>query len=377
MKGTPMQIPVDLSQTQTAVENVKEMLGVSKMSDGRTLFRVNSSSLDIMKECWRKAGLALAAGYRNNLEGNATLYGTAIHAALQVFYSGDFEKRSLPKDFKAQMDIIASGVPPKGIGDEALVYAAAVAFVESCLPWNRLPREDKHSISSGIYVLEHYFKKYVNDPFQVYADEQGPFVERKFSCRVYEDDNIVIEIFGTIDVVLKHNVTGRLLICDHKTTSSAGPDFFTRCCPNDQYTFYTLGARRVFGIDSNTFLVNGVEKKNRPVKEPHEKGSRATPPNFPRQETRRTDEDFDRLIRELAYYCNEYLRIEKMCGGDPLHWPAGPVNACAMWGGCTYHEVCSMPRSVQETVLGASFRRVGDAATDEEIQQSIQQTGEF
>jgi hypothetical protein len=39
-------------------------------------------------------------------------------------------------------------------------------------------------------------------------------------------------------------------------------------------------------------------------------------------------------------------------------WPLGDVNACAMYGGCEFLDVCSAPAELRDNILDAKFQRV-------------------
>jgi len=160
------------------------------------------------------------------------------------------------------------------------------------------------------------------------VDEQGPFVEREFTLRVYDQPNLAIDLFGTIDFAWKHTTTGEIIVGDHKTSSAlsfGGSSYFDRDKPNHQYTAYMLGAQEVFGFETENFCVNVVEVKARP------KTARGQPPSFPRQITRRTKEDFEEFLQILVYYVQRYLECKK-----ENFWPLGPVGSCNAYGD---HEV--------------------------------------
>lgn len=325
----------------------KEMISVSKLPDGRTKVRINSSSLDVIQTCMRKAQLSLFEGWKAETESPATLFGSAIHAALEVFYKRPPGDRKLAKLETMELMSYGHRVPGE---EKDLILSATRAFIDKAQPLAPLPPEDKRSIQNGVWILSEYFKAYLNDPYMAYVDKDGPFIERKFSLVVYEHGDLVIEIFGTIDFVFQHVVTGELLGGDHKTTSMiqgfSGESYFDRDKPNHQYTFYLCGARKVFGLDIKNFAVNVVEVKSRP------KTAKAKGVSFPRQITDRTEEDFQETVEAVIYSVLRYLEAI-----DSKVWPLGPVNACQMYAGCTYKQVCGAPKSLRQNVLNAKFKR--------------------
>lgn len=321
----------------------KEMVSVSQLEDGRTKVRINFSSLSIMQECWRKTEYSLVRKLRANLESPATLFGSAIHKGLECFYLGDSSARMIPKNYRETMLMIGAGAWEPEWSSE-LLYASAKAFADKAQPLSRLPAGNKRSISTGVWMLTHYFEKYLQDPFVVMSDEKGPLVERSFSMPIHSDERLFIEGFGQIDVVLRNTKTGEVLPCDHKTTTMLGPSFYSRLNPNFQYTFYSWATNAVLGLQTESFLVNALQ-----VKEPP-KTNRGSPPDFARQVTTRTADDYEELRNALIYYVEQFL-INSRLNYFPMHTP-GP---CSNYSGCTFQDICGSPKQLRENIIKAKF----------------------
>jgi hypothetical protein len=336
-----MLVEVNSSEALVSVPATpKEMLSVST-EGGKTRVKINSSSLSIIQACPRKAQYALHEGWKTSDEGAPTLFGKAIHAALETYYLGNPEERILPKLEELEPLAYGHGVP------DNLIVRAVAAFVKEAQPLASLPDSDKRSILNGVWILHEYFKTYINDPYVAYVDAQGPFIERDFVYRLAETDGLIIDIFGRIDFGFQHTQTKALVIGDHKTASFlnfGGQSYFDREKPNHQYTLYALGAKRVFGLDVEDFMVNVVEVKARP------KGPKAKGVSFPRQITKRTEEDFEELKEVITSYVLSYLAYRKK-----EIWPMGGVDACNLYSGCQFKQVCASPRSLRETLLQNKF----------------------
>jgi len=324
----------------------KEMISHSQdETTGKKLVRINSSSVQVTQECLRKARYSLRDGWRTTNESPALIAGTSIHRGAEVFYLGDIGERNLPK--YADCEGLAYG----HAGPDGLVGRALKAMVETAQPLAALPEGDKRSIPNLVYTLWNYFKTYIDDPYRIYVDDKGPFVERKFTHRFHEDDSLIIDIFGTIDFAFQHISDRNVIVGDHKTTSSLGwgdSSYYDRDKPNHQYTMYALGARREFGIETDDFMVNVFEIKAKP------KTARGSGPSFPRQLTKRTEEDFEELREVIMKVVRDYL--EAM---DSDVWPMGGVDACNKYGGCPFKKVCASPKSMRETILTNQFTRGG------------------
>jgi len=322
----------------------KEMIGITSLPDGRRKVRINSSSLAVVQECLRKTKYSLVEGWNAASESPATLFGSAIHSALEVYYTGNLDERRLPK--LETMEMMSYGHAAEG-EETDLLLRSTKAFIKKAAPLTSLPEGDKRSIQNGVWLLHEYFKKFLDDPFIAHRDDSGPYVERAFSLPYCSTPRVDIELFGTVDFVFRNSLTGEFLPGDHKTTSSLSfgdSSYYDREKPNTQYTIYTLAANRVLGIKTEDFMVNVFEVKARP------KTARGSGPSFPRQITKRTEEDFTELEDIVLDAVDRYLHAL-----DHGRWPLGPVDVCGKYGGCSYRQVCASPHSLRDTILQNKF----------------------
>lgn len=336
----------DFSQSATVPTSRKEMLTVDR-SEAMTRIRINSSSLSLIQACPRKAYYALNQKWQARTTSPALTFGSGIHAALEVFYSHSSRERTIPHNFAQQALLVAHGHEAP---EAHFLYDAITAFAKVAEPLRMLPETDKRSIATGVWILGHYFKTYLHDTYVTYCDDQGPVTERTFNMPLLEgragDEDFSVELFGTIDLVLRNEVTDEVLPADHKTSSTLGNDFFNRIKPNHQYTGYLMGARHALGLETENFLVNGIQVKSQPLT------SRGSPPAFTRQITRRTQEDFIEFCHVVEFAVQTYLRCDQ---AD--QWPLGPVDACAMWGNCSFLDICSAPNSLRQNILESKFTK--------------------
>jgi PD-(D/E)XK nuclease superfamily len=336
-----MIVTPDLADVaQLPARDPKEMLAVRTVGN-QTEVRINSSSLAIILSCPRKAHYALHRGLKSVAESPALTFGSAIHKALEVFYSHPAHERTIPKGFVEYSDLMAFGKPAP---DDHFLYKAIEAFVRKASPLQALPNADKRSIPTGIWLLQEYFKVYINDPYVVFSDESGPVVERTCETVLHETAELKIVLFGTIDVVLRNEANDTILPADHKTASQLGSDFYNRIRPNHQYTGYVLLGNSVLKIPGESFLVNALQVKQKPVT------ARGSGPNFARQVTTRSAEDIAEFRESVVWAVQNYLEFR-----ESSRWPISHVDACAMYGGCTFLSVCSAPSSLRENLIEAKF----------------------
>lgn len=341
---TDSLVKPDFSQVRPTIEaRPKRMIEVTTNTEGDTVVSINSSSLSLIQSCKRKAKLYLYDGWRNKSESPALTFGSAIHAALDVFYSNPRDARTIPENF---YDHASSMIHGSHAPSDHFLYKAIAEFIRVAQPLQNLPDTDKRSIANGVYILHHYFKTYITDPYEAYCDKDGPVTERAFEIEIFREPGLVVRLFGTIDLILINKANGHVLPGDHKTTSQLGSDFFNRLKPNHQYSGYLLGAREALGLDTTSFLVNGIQVKAKPLT------SRGSPPQFTRQITERTPEDLEEFRQAVVTAVREYLYAARVGV-----WPIGNVDSCAMWGGCQFREVCASPHSLRESILKHSFQK--------------------
>ena len=316
----------------------KQMLTLSK-TDNKQIVQINYSSLELIQTCLRKAHYSLNRRLRQEAESDALAFGTSIHKALEHWYQLPVEERLLPDNLKEEAEMMAFGhkidKPARQGALEAIrQFATARRDVLQALP-----EEDKRSLASGIRILRAYFKRYHDDGLEVARDKFGiPYIERSFSFPIVELENLQINYFGTIDVILQNKETGVLMVADHKTTASLGSEFYNRCKPNYQYTGYVLGAREALGLNTNLFMINGIQTAK-------------TKTEFARQVTERTDDDFAELKKAVAWRVHEWLRAT-----ETANYVQTAPQPCSSYGGCQYRVICEVPEKLKESVIKSTYK---------------------
>lgn len=285
--------------------------------------------------CLRKVEYSLVRKLKSDNESEATIFGSAIHKALEHWYSLKETERTLSAKESAQADILLHNANEPHTG--ALESIRQYVLRGSAL--HGVADDDKRSLSNGIKILKAYFKLYQNDGLEIVCDSAGPIVERNVEFKLYEDSEVEIHFFGTIDAILRNKASGHIMVTDHKTTSALGKEFYNRIKPNHQYTGYVLGARLCLGIDTNLFLVNGIQVAK-------------TKTEFARQVTERTEDDFNELRAAVIHAVRTFLAAREV-GFFPQHAP----QPCTQYGGCQYLDICSSPTQLRETIINARYNK--------------------
>ena len=290
----------------------KRMLEVHEAPNSDNIVvSINSSSLDVIQTCKRKTYYFIERQIRSEAESPTTLFGTAIHKGLETWY--------LSRDEDAAIE----------------------AFKHASKALVSLHDKDKRHPNNGITILKNYFNVYRNDPFEIVSDDKGPLIERDFEALftefIFKRKIVTVNLFGRIDCILRNRDTDEIFVCDHKTTSSLGQQFYQRISPNFQYTTYLWAAQKVLGLNTNRFLVNGIQVAK-------------TKSDLARQFTTRDDTDYSELKIAIVSAVTDYL-ANRLSG----EWPMNAPGPCTNWGGCQYREVCSVPPSVRESLLKNLF----------------------
>lgn len=288
----------------------KRMLEVMERKGDVPIVFINPSSLDLIQTCPRKAQYALRDRLRSEVEGEALVFGQAIHAALAVFYG------EIP-----------------GVGRESCLDRMVAAFEAHLLDFPLDP-SGARTLENGRKILKTYFETYLRDPWVTLVDKLGePILEREMELPLTTTDRAEIVLFGTLDIALHNVQTGQVVIADHKTSSRLGQEFVNRVKPNHQFSAYILLAQKVLGLPVHEFMVNGIQVAK-------------TKCDLPRIFTERSADDlmeFRDVVVDAVHRYLDWLWQDR--------FPLGPVNSCSMWSGCQYREVCSTPPGMRQTVI--------------------------
>lgn len=317
---------------------------------------INFSSLDLIQQCMKKAYFRLHRSLAAEIEHPALTTGKGVHKALEVWYAGKREDRKA-SSWQTDQNIsrLLAGQEPDLTGKDLRV-AAIAAYLNETDSLKNNPNLEARDRSNVINILNAYFDYYLEDEFELFSDKDGPFLERSFELPVplsrnyyeapFEKKPLRIYLHGTIDMILQNALTGSLVVTDHKTSSSLGKDFINRIKPNFQYTGYFWGAMEYFELQPEYFMVNGLQIAK-------------TKQSFLRQRTHISLDEIEDLWLSLEDASRRYLDAT-----FAERWPMSAPNACTMWGGCEYKQVCEVGPKLRENVLAASFTEVAKNETN-------------
>lgn len=330
-------------------EEPKKMLRVEKRGS-KYFVEINSSSLDVIQTCPKKAYYALHRGLVSQEPSPALTFGSGIHKALEIFYATPREERELPRNYKTKIMMMCQGqVLPEE--DSNCIYRAVRGFIDETQALASLPDDDKRSLNNGGYLLGEYFESRINDPYEVLVHEGKPLIETMYEHQIWDDEKLNIVLFGTVDAVMENKANGQIVVCDHKTTSALRmSDFYNRTKPNHQYTGYIYLAQQCLGLNTENFMINIFQVKPRP------KTSRGKGPDFLHIITKRTPQDILDMVKTIRYFVSQYIYWL-----ETEYWPYGTPNACANYGRCSYLSICESPEAIKESIIQAIYMERGHA----------------
>lgn len=317
----------------------KEMFSTRQLVDGRTEIRINNSSYQLIRACLRKADYALNRNLRAQREGEATLFGRAIHGALEVWYSGDPKARSKPSALCDEyIACLEAGLPPVPHG-RCLRCAAAGRFLEIAQPLQHLDSLQARSRRNGLVILDAYFDEYHDDPLVILEDNIGPLCERRVEMVLAEESDSRVVFFGTIDSVMQNVETKHILLMDHKTTSSLGKEFLQKINPSSQVIGYVAAFRRTFPqFDTRTFGINGLQVAK-------------TMQNFMRHYVEITDDMIAEWRISLLDAAYDFWARQQAQGPYPMQMD----TSCTAYGGCQYRALCEIAPGLRQNIIEAQY----------------------
>jgi hypothetical protein len=320
---------------------IKEMFSIHEQENGEYLIKINFSSMDLLQTCLRKSYFSLVRKLQKQIKAPALIFGSGIHKAMEVWYSAPRSHRLIGSvqcdDNQAMMFQNGSSLNDHG---GCARCASIFAFLESLN--NQLSDLDgARSPENGMQILNNYFDVYLDDPYELVRDEQGPMCEREFELEIFsgrmQDRRVRVLFYGTIDSVFKNRETGDIILVDHKTSSSLGSDFLNRIKPNHQFAGYWMGLQKVFNLPVTSMMVNGIQVAK-------------TKMELNRQFTTISEEEIEETRGSLLFWTEQYL-IAK----ERQFWPMASPSACAQWGGCQFKRICELPKNLQESMIKAEF----------------------
>jgi len=228
-------------------------------------------------------------------------FGTAIHEALEVWYSGG--------------------------GADAMDEA----FKESWIPYEGQDDSGIRTIIKGLLILEEYRKRFAKEDFKIeHTEIGGAFALGEF-----------LILFKCDGVVSKN---GKIYIFEHKTSAHRG---FLITKPNSQLDTYISGVRTLLDMDVEGAIFNQIYFRKGRAKE-----DQRDTISFVREETVRDEKELEEWRNDTLTFASQ---IDSCSNND--YYPKN-TNSCTAYGGCPFIHVCKLPPSdTRESVKEALYTK--------------------
>ena len=288
----------------------------------------DSTSLGALKRCPRYYQNSILDGRVSTAENVHLTFGILIHKAHELY---DWLR-------------VANEVEHKDAMLQVVRYMFASTFdTKTKRPWfSDMPEKNRETlVRTVIWGLT----QYAADPVQTIKLKSGrPAVEVPFRFEPGIQSLNTEEEFlicGHLDRVGEWQE--RLWILDYKTTRYALDDrYFEKYTPNNQMTIYYAAGQIVIDRPIEGIIVDAMQVG-------------ATFSRFRREPIHRSPRQLEAWLTDLTYW----LRLAEGFA-KANYWPMND-EACGLYGGCPYRQVCSENPGMRSTILDRFYeRRVWD-----------------
>ena len=301
------------------MEQKKIRRAVVEQINDKTIIRLNSSAMGLLRHCERKADWILNKG-QPDLSSPAADYGSLIHKALAEYYQ----------------------LNPNDRFPETLVDI-----------WNKVSetfefKDPNKTKEIGQKVLFNYAKTYTGEAWRVVSlPEIGPAVEVPFEFKFgLINDEILkkqaeVYLFGTVDMIVQNVDTGEYAVMDHKTTKTIGTEFSSRWKPNHQMSAYIYAMNSYFKLPTNKAIINGLQIAK-------------TVQNTIRIETTRNQSELTEFKQQVYHSAS---RLWEMSINPDGFRSFADSTSCSMYGSCKMLNVCSLPPELRAGPLSLALSK--------------------
>ena len=212
--------------------------------------------------------------------------------------------------------------------------------IDELLPANaflRLIPENKSGSLKHIMTLIESYLEYYNVPNE--SDYELVSSEQQLELRLTNR----ISIGGRVDKIFKRKSDGKLVVVDHKTSSSPANWVIPLVQSNAQFTGYVAMAQSL-KMDCSEILIDCISTAKKDIKNP-----------FTRVTAVRTPSDIAEWKSHVVHAGNRL--IEDIENGS---FTNGGQKACLSFGGCTFLDVCNSPQTQRAQMLKNGFKRLTD-----------------
>lgn len=306
-------------------------------------FAVDSTSIGLMKTCWRLYQYTILDGWATKGDAIHLRFGIEYHQALHDFENakalGMVHEDAVRETVRVLLFRIQDFKPDPQTASEKL-------------------KSKDNLVRSVVWYLDHF----KDDPAKtVILDNGKPAIELSFRFEldwgpptpsrgpddsVFEPNQPYI-LCGHLDRVV--DFQDELYVMDRKTSSSdLSPRYFSQFEPNNQMTLYSLAAQVILSSPIRGVIIDAVNVNPGMTREGEPKKA------FERSFTYRTKDQLEEWLYDL-----KYLLAQAETYAVEGYWPMNDT-ACDKFGGCKFKGICSKSPQVREQFLKSNFTKLSE-----------------
>jgi hypothetical protein len=299
------------------------------------ILRIDNSTLETFQTCSRSA-FYYCVERRQRHPSPALAFGGAVHEALEHIYRYGYTAADAA--MQRGLDYLHAAAPPSP--DEWRTPAYLIETLQAYV---------KHySLNDAIVPYNPDNNPYVEIPFslslgEVIIDAELPYTYAQITDQDSTEpcfiNKLTIMWSGKIDIAA-HYGDHRVYVVDHKTTSIAGPTFFSDFMLSQQMVGYNWALRKILDSPIAGTIVNALI-----IRKPTRTGKGI---EFERQTYFHQDWHVTEWQSDVL---SEVSRFIYSLTNDS--WPKLTKWCFGKYGKCPYHEVCTLPPIQRHIMLSS------------------------
>lgn len=280
----------------------------------------SGSSIGTLKKCFRYYELSNLQGWALPAAQVDLAWGSLVHEGLELYHQLRAE------EFEHQKAL------------QSTVHWALHATWDSALGRAQSWPDSKKNRVTLIRALVWYLDQWQDDPLRTKARPDGSAAaELPFGFLIDHrtSDGVNYMLQGRLDRLVE--VQGQTFISDFKTTGGdLSERYFSQFSPDDEFSLYTFAGEIAFNEVASGIIVDALQVG-------------ATFIRSQRQLVSRSREVVQEWYRELSWW----LQAAEEAARRGI-WPQNQ-QACSMYRGCEFRQVCSRSPASRQAFLEANF----------------------
>ena len=299
---------------------------------------VDNTTLSLFGSCKEKCRLGGVRGYRKRVQKPSLSFGHAIHAAIAGYYNaiaGGWQDETHRWNW---FDESQRNIRP--INHAKVAFLRDLGYTGANIPV-ALESEERRSIERGLAIVEAYFERYADDPYDNILKPSGePLVEVGFRYPLTRFADYEVVYVGYIDRIMRSMRTNEPKIFETKTTTRSLKQYVLAANPNRQLTGYFPAARGLVPeirecLWDMIFVSNRAADMRKALTDRFAMWG-VSQDDFLRHPVTRTSMDISEFMLDAEEDALEYCR---WITSEKARWTRN-TSQCSIYGGCEFRQRC-------------------------------------